>query len=57
MREEEVRTGVGSPSVKKGMVAPVETQNKGAEALGCLRPGSSAELGAWLKALGDMVTG
>lgn len=57
MREHEVGIGVTSPSVKKGMVAPVDTQNRGAEASGRLLLGSRAAPGAWLKALGDMVTG
>lgn len=57
MREQDVGIGVTFPSVKKGMVAPVDTQNKGAETLGCLWLGGTAAPGAWLKALGDMVTG
>lgn len=31
MRGQEVGTGVALPSVKKGMVAPVDKQNTGAE--------------------------
>lgn len=31
MRGQDVGTGVAFPSVKKGMVAPVDTQNRGAE--------------------------
>lgn len=46
MREQEVGTGVTFPSVKKGMVAPVDTQNRGADASGRLRPGGSAAPGA-----------
>lgn len=57
MSEQEVGIGVTFPSVKKGMVAPVDTQNNGADASGRLWPGGSATPGAWLKALGDMVTG
>lgn len=57
MREQDVGTGVTFPSVKNGMVAPVDTQNSGAEASGRRWPGGSAAPGAWLKALGDMVTG
>lgn len=57
MSEQEVGTGVTFPSVKKGMVAPVDTQNRGADASGRLWLGGSAAPGAWLKALGDMVTG
>lgn len=57
MREQEVGIGVTSlPSLKKGMVAPVETQNRGAEVSGCLWLGGRATRGAWLKALGDMLT-
>jgi len=50
MREQEVGTGVTFPSVKKGMVAPVDTQNMGAEASGRPCPGGRA-------APGDMLTG
>lgn len=57
MREQDVGIGVTFPSVKKGMVAPVDTQNRGADASGCLWLGGRAAPGAWLKALGDMVTG
>lgn len=57
MSEQDVGMGVTFPSVKKGMVAPVDTQNKGADALGCLWLGGMAAPGAWLKALGDIVTG
>lgn len=56
MREQEVGIGCTSPSVKNGMVAPVDRQKSGADASGRL-PGGSAAPGAWLKALGDMVTG
>lgn len=49
--------GVTSPSVKKGIVAPVERQNSGEDMSGLLCPGGIAAPGAWLKALGDMVTG
>lgn len=31
MRGQDVGTGVEFPSVKKGMVAPVDTQNRGVE--------------------------
>lgn len=57
MSEQEVGMGVAFPSVKKGMVAPVDRQKSGADASGLRWPGGSAAPGAWLKALGDMVTG
>lgn len=57
MREQDVGTGVTFPSVKKGIVAPVDTQNNGADVSVCLRLGGTAAPGAWLKALGDIVTG
>lgn len=46
MREQEVGIGVTFPSVKKGMVAPVDTQNRGAEASERLWPGGRAAPGA-----------
>lgn len=51
MSEQEVGMGVTFPSVKNGMVAPVDRQKSGADASGLRWPG------AWLKAPGDMVTG
>lgn len=59
MSEQDVGMGVMSlPSVKKGMVAPVDKQNIGADRSGYrLPPGGSATPGAWLKAEGDIVTG
>lgn len=57
MREQDVGIGVTSPSVKNGMVAPVDTQNRGADTSNSLWLGGRAALDAWLKALVDMVTG
>lgn len=56
MRGQVVGTGVALPSVKKGMVAPVETQKSGAELSAgwpCW-PWGRVWAGAWLNAPGDM---
>lgn len=55
MSEQDVGMGVMSfPSVKKGMVAPVDKQNRSGYRL---PPVCSAAPGVWLKAEGDIVTG